>query len=257
MASFRFVLLAAGFSAMLITPALAAWDRIGTVEVGYRLERTSQYGDFGGPVERIQLRATGSDVACRTIDAQFGNANRKSVWRGTLREGRPVTVDLPGDARHVRKLDFVCRATGRRGATVEIAADTKGWGGGNGWHHPPIGSGVPPVRPPDWNANDWIALGTARFGTRDGETTVGGANGRHFRQVGLRARGGDAQCRAVVIRFTNGEKVSLTINGGQPMREGRLYSVDLPGWQRNILRLALACHAVRSNGTSIQVYASR
>jgi hypothetical protein len=33
--------------------------------------------------------------------------------------------------------------------------------------------------------------------------------------------------------------------------------VDLPGWQRNILRLALACHAVRSNGTSIQVYASR
>jgi hypothetical protein len=114
------------------------------------------------------------------------------------------------------------------------------------------------VQQPGCNENDWIALGSARFASHEGETTVDGANGRHFQQVGLRARGGDAQCRAVVIRFTNGQKVSLRVNDGQVMREGRLYPVELPGWRsKNILRLALACRAVRADYTSIQVYASR
>jgi hypothetical protein len=257
MTVFRFVLLAAGFSAALATPASAAWDRIGSVDVDHRLERNSQYGNFGGPVQTVQLRAVGSDVACRTINARFGNGQTRDVWRGTLREGRPVNIDLPGNARNLRQLEFVCRATERGNARIEIFADTRGWGGGGSWR-PPIGPGVPPVRPPDWNSNDWIALGSARFSSHEGETTVDGANGRHFQQVGLRARGGDAQCRAVVIRFTNGEKVSLPVNGGQTMREGRLYPVELPGWRsKNILRLALACRAVRADYTSIQVYASR
>lgn len=252
----RIVLLATGIAALLATPAFADWDRVGSVEVDYRLERNTQYGNFGGPVERVQLRASGNDVACRTITAQFGNGTVRDIWRGTLREGRPVNIDMPGDARNLRRLDFTCRATGRS-ARVEIFADTRGWGGGGGWR-PPIGPGRPPVQQPGWNDNDWIALGSARFATREGETTVDGANGRHFQQVGLRARGSDAQCRAVVIRFTNGEKVSLPVNGGQMMREGRLYPVELPGWRsKNILRLALACRAVRGDYTSIQVYASR
>ena len=255
MTPYRIALLATGLAAILAGPALADWDRVGSVDIDYRLERTAQYGNFGGPVERVQLRAVGSDVACRTVTAQFGNGNTRDIWRGTLREGRPINIDMPGNARNLRSLDFLCRSTGRRGR-VEIFADTRGWGGG-GWR-PPIGPDRPPVQQPGWNENDWIALGSARFASHEGETTVEGANGRHFQQVGLRARGGDAQCRAVVIRFTNGQKVSLPVNGGQVMREGRLYPVELPGWRsKNILRLALACRAVRADYTSIQVYASR
>ena len=130
MTSFRFAVLAAGISAALATPAFAAWDRVGAVDIDYQLERSSQYGNFGGPVERVQLRAVGSDVACRTINAQFGNGRTRDIWRGTLREGRPVNIDMPGDARNLRQLEFVCRATGRR-ARVEIYADTARWGGGN------------------------------------------------------------------------------------------------------------------------------
>ncbi len=254
MTSLRYVLLAMGISAALTSPAAADWDRVGSVDIDYQLERTSQYGKFGGPVERVQLRAVGSDVACRSIDAHFGRGEVRSVWRGTLREGRPVNIDMPGEARVLRRLDFVCRATGYRGASVDILADTRNWG--PEWR-PPIGDGYPPVRQHGWGDTDWIALGSARFTDHEGQTTVDGANGRHFQRVGLRARGGDARCRAVVIRFTNGEKVSLPVNGGTVMREGRLYPVELPGWRRNILRLALACRAVRSDYTSIQVYASR
>lgn len=240
-------------AAFLATPAAADWDYVGSVEIDYRLERTSSYGNFGGPVERVQLRASGSDVACRSIDAHFGRGEARSLWRGTLREGRPVNIDLPGEARVLRRLDFFCRSSAPRGARVEIYADTRGW---RGEWRPPLGPGVPPVqRPGDYGS--WIALGSARFAARDGETTVEGANGRFFREVGLRPRGGDAQCRAVVIRFTNGERISLPVNGGRVMREGRLYSIPLPGYRRNILRLALACRAVRADYTSIQVYASR
>lgn len=235
-------------------PTQAAWDRVGSVRIGPNLERNTQEGDFGGTVERVRLEAKGNDVACSSIIARFGNGSERNVWKGTLREGRPVNVDMPGNWRDLRRLDFICRSDGYRGAWVEISADTAGWD--HGWH-PPIGPGVPPVQRPGWNDNDWIPLGAARFAGRDGETTVSGANGRRFERVGLRARGGDAMCRAVVMRFTNGQKISLPVNDGRVMREGRLYAVDLPGARRNILRLALACRAVRADYVSIQVYGSR
>ncbi len=261
---FRLLLVSAGLSAALVTPALAAWDRVGSVDIDYRLERTSQYGGFEGPVEKLQLRAAGNDVSCRTVSAQFGNGQTANLWHGALRDGRPQNIDVPAIARDLRQVQFVCLAVGNKGARIEIYADTSGWDAGrpasSGWVPPSADVSLrPPVQPPTpgWNENDWIALGSARFASREDETTVNGANGRHFQQVGLRARGNNGQCRAVVIRFTNGEKVSLSVNGGQIMREDRLYQVELPGWRRNILRLALACRAVRSDFVSIQVYASR
>ncbi len=94
MTSFRFAVLAAGISAALATPAFAAWDRVGAVDIDYQLERSSQYGNFGGPVERVQLRAVGSDVACRTINAQFGNGRTRDIWRGTLRAVSYTHLDV-------------------------------------------------------------------------------------------------------------------------------------------------------------------
>ncbi len=61
----------------------------------------------------------------------------------------------------------------------------------------------------------------------------------------------------MVIRYTNGERQVLDVNGRGVMREGRLYRVDLPGNRRNVLRLALACQAVRAPAVSIQVYANK
>ena len=149
MKPYRIALLATGLTAMLAAPAFADWDRVGSIEVDYQLERNTQYGNFGGPVERVQLRAVGNDVACRTITAQFGNGNERDIWRGTLREGRPVTIDMPGNARNLRRLDFTCRATGRH-ARVEIFADTRGWGGGGSLRT------VPP-------ATDWAAAVAERI----------------------------------------------------------------------------------------------
>ena len=67
------ILVLAAAAASIATPAFADWDRVGSVDVDNQLERNTPYGNFGGPVERIQLRAAGNDVACRTITAQFGN----------------------------------------------------------------------------------------------------------------------------------------------------------------------------------------
>ncbi len=40
-------------------PAVAAWDRIGSVDFTRRDIRDVQYGNFGGPVEALALRARG------------------------------------------------------------------------------------------------------------------------------------------------------------------------------------------------------
>ncbi|MBN9566244.1 MAG: hypothetical protein J0H79_01365 [Alphaproteobacteria bacterium] len=251
--------IAAAFSAAVAQPALAAWERTGSVSFDSRLERETQFGGFGYNVNGVQLYAVGSDIACRTVRARFGGGNTREVWSGTLRVGRATAIDLPRNAGPLRGLEFICMAKNGSGR-IDIMADNDGRG--SGWRPEPggPGPGAYPGRPDDqagWDRNNWVALGTARFGNREGETTVDGAYGRHIRQIGIRAAGGDASCRAMVIRYTNGERQVLDVNGRGVMREGRLYRVDLPGNRRNVLRLALACQSVRAPAVSIQVYANK
>jgi hypothetical protein len=42
-------------------PASAAWDRIGSVDFTYRDTTDVQYGNFGGRVEALSLKARNAD----------------------------------------------------------------------------------------------------------------------------------------------------------------------------------------------------
>src|SRR3954470_23868918 len=119
----RLMALAAVLCAGAAVPAFAAWDRIGSVDFSYRNSTDVQYGNFGGRVEALSLRARNSDVTCRDVTAVFGNGNTRSVFHGFLPRGRDVTLDLPGNARMIQRLQFNCRSTDRDGARVDIAAD--------------------------------------------------------------------------------------------------------------------------------------
>jgi hypothetical protein len=119
----RVVALAAVLCAGVALPALAAWDRIGSVQFSPRNDHETTYGNFGGRVEALSLRARNAPVACNDVTATFGNGMTRSVFRGMLTPGRDVMIDLPGQSRLVRRLDFDCRALAPRQATVDIAAD--------------------------------------------------------------------------------------------------------------------------------------
>jgi hypothetical protein len=116
------VILAAVVTASAV-PAFAAWDRIGSVDFSTRDTRDVQYGDFGGPVEALGLRARGSAIHCDSVTATFGNGRTREVFRGELPVGREVTLDLPGGERRVERLDFECEPLDRNTGSVAISAD--------------------------------------------------------------------------------------------------------------------------------------
>src|SRR5262245_47798125 len=119
----RIMLLAAALSVTAAVPAMAAWDRVGSVPVNFPGDRVTTYGEFGGRMEALNFTARDTDIVCRDISATFGNGSTRSVFRGRLDRGRPLTVDLPGRERMVTNLTFDCHAQDYPGATLDIAAD--------------------------------------------------------------------------------------------------------------------------------------
>jgi hypothetical protein len=117
------IILAAALTIGTALPAAAAWDRIGSVDFSRRDSHDTQYGNFGGSVEALALQARGADVTCQSVTATFGNGRPMQVFRGELRQGQNVTIDLPGRDRFVRRLDFDCQPRRGRNASVDIVAD--------------------------------------------------------------------------------------------------------------------------------------
>ena len=117
------VILATLISAGAVLPAFAAWDRIGSVDFSKRDTHDTQYGNFGGPIAALGLRARGGDIRCEKVSATFGTGVTRELFHGELPEGREVKLDLPGDQRRVQRLDFDCVPLDRGRANIAITAD--------------------------------------------------------------------------------------------------------------------------------------
>jgi hypothetical protein len=258
MTIFKQALLSAAILAGIATPALAEWNEIGTVRVSPGRDRDSRSFDLGGPVERLQLRADGSDINCRSVDARFGNGQTRSVFSGPLRDGMPVNVDLPGRERNITSLSFNCGAQNRRGGDIVVVADVGSHRGE--WR-----------RNPRWQSNwskafnwgsdmvnDWKPLSTVSFeGRNDRENSFAGWRGQNIEAVALKPLDADARCSRVTARFGNGQDQVLNVNNGNFMRRGQFYKLDLPGRARDLVSLAMRCRATDAARVKIQIFTSR
>jgi hypothetical protein len=128
----RVLALAAALCAGAAMPAIAqpfgpidrpGFDRIGSVDFSFRSDHETQYGAFGGRVEQLAFRARNGTVTCDQITATFGNGRTRELFRGTLPRDRDIVVDLPGESRAIRRIDFQCRSLAPRVTRVDIAAD--------------------------------------------------------------------------------------------------------------------------------------
>jgi len=100
------------------------WDRIGSVDFTFRPDHETEYGNFGGRVERLSFMARNANVRCQRVTATYRNGRTSEIYRGSLQRGRSVVVDIPGRSQMIRRIDFDCRSLERRGqARVDIAAD--------------------------------------------------------------------------------------------------------------------------------------
>ncbi len=250
-------LMTAGFSA----PALADYVRLGSVDVGFHMDKDTQWTRFGGGMEGLRLEADGNDVTCSKIVAHFGDGSQQNVFSGKLREDRPVNVDLAGGTRKVRDVSFTCRSDERGGAKIYLSAEIGRYK--NDW-----------MKSPDWalfwsrlfrwttpaaqNGNDpnyWVTLGRESFqGRRDREQSFAGWAGRSVERIGFRAVNDDARCSRVSVTFGNGMTRDLDVGR---LDQGRVKNIDLPGGNRNVRSLKMVCSAANKNSVTIEILARK
>jgi hypothetical protein len=268
-------LLCAGAAA----PALAAWHEIATIRVSGVRDNDTRRFDLGGPVDRLMLRAEGSDIRCRAVTARYGNGRTQVLFQGPLVEDVPANLNIPGNGRNIASLNFECSADVQRGerrddrrgdrrddrradrrgeARIIVVADVdryrKEWRSNpryqNEWS-----------KIFNWGSdvvNDWRPLTTVSFeGKRDTETTFTGWRGDNVDAVALMPVNADARCARVTARFGNGKDQPLNVNNGDFLRRGQYYKLDLPGRARDLVSLNMRCRATDARNVQVRIFTSR
>jgi hypothetical protein len=223
---------------VLLTLPAAEWELLGSRRVSFALDHDAiVVGAREGTFSAIKIEVAGGDLELYNIRLTFGNGDTWSPnTRVQFRQGSwSRTIDLPGAARVVRRVDFWYRSRLRRGAaTVRVF-------GRSGAAQPApstvgearaalVPATLPPVGP------EWEHLGARPVDFRaDHDAVLAGRQGR-FRAVRLDVEGGSLEMFNVKITFANGETFSpatrLIFNRGTMSRV-----IDLPGDARTIRRI--------------------
>src|SRR5258708_12288441 len=93
-------ILSAALLSAAVSPALAAWERVSSLDVSNGKTQEFNMENFKGNV--IGLTARETDVTCDRVTAVFANGDTRPLFKGKLPKGLSVRVDLPpGDAQTV------------------------------------------------------------------------------------------------------------------------------------------------------------
>lgn len=211
------------------------WELLGTRRVSFGAEKDVITAKHQGRFRAIKVEVEGGNLEMYNIRLVFGDGTTFSPdTRVNFREGSwSRTIDLPGEARVIRRVEFWYRSELRRGrATVRVygVANLPG---------PPAG----PVDP----AAGWSRLGQRQVSFRAERDAVSGLGDGRFRQIMLVVKDADIEMFDIKVVFGNGETFSpLTrvLFGG----DTRSRVIDLPGDQRVIRRIEFAYKSVRGGG---------
>jgi hypothetical protein len=241
-------LLVAGLvgSALVAAPrgASAQWEPLGARRVSFAVDHDAiPVGGREGLFNAVRVDVDGGDLEMYNIKITFGDGETFSPeTRVLFREGsRSRTIDLPGAARVIRRIDFTYRSTLRRGrATVRafgrpagaaLLADLAGW------DH--VG-----VRQVDFRVDHDVIMAVGQG---------------LFRQIRFDVDGGDLELFDVKLRFGDGETWSPATRFY--FKEGsRSRVIDLPGRARLIRRIDFFYRSVAGGGqgkATVHVYGRR
>jgi hypothetical protein len=101
------------------------WDHVGMRAVDFRVDHDAIVAAGDGAYGAIRIDVEGGDLEMFDIKVTFGNGESFSpATRAYFREGtRSRVIDLPGDARVIRRIDFFYRSVlfgGQGRATVHV-----------------------------------------------------------------------------------------------------------------------------------------
>lgn len=238
MQRFRTPSLTAAFLAVALFPAAAQvrataeWELLGTRRVSFAAERDAiEVGVREGTFNAIRIEVAGGSLEMYNIRITFGNGESWSPdTRVLFRQGSwSRLIDLPGQARVIRKIEFWYRSRVRRGqATVRVF----------GRGAPVTVTAAPQPSAPAAPAGDWDHVGMRQvdFKVDHDAIIAAGDGGGAFRAVRIDVEGGDLELFDVKITFGNGETFSPATR--LYFREGtRSRVIDLPGDARVMRRI--------------------
>jgi hypothetical protein len=208
-------------------PSDVSWERLGSRHVSLAAERdVIPVGAREGAFTALKLEVSGGSLEMYDVRITFGDGD---VWspntRLNFREGSwSRTLDLPGRARVIRKVEFRYRSQVRRGkATVHV------YGRGAG-ADTPAPAGTPP------RVAGWEGLGTSQTSVRADRDAITVAARGGFRRIRFVVPDADIEMSNIVVTFANGESFSpqtrLVYRGTTRARE-----IDLPGTVRVVRRV--------------------
>ena len=242
---------------VLFTAPSAEWDLLGSRRVSFRLDHDAiLVGAREGWYTAIKIEVAGGNLEMYDIRLTFGNGDTWSPnTRVQFHEGSwSRTIDLPGPARLIQRIDFWYRSRLRRGAaTVRVF--------GQSAEPPPATVTSTAAAPPTVG---WDHLGARPVDFRVDHDVVLAVGQGSFRAIRFDVEGGNLELYDVKVTFGNGETFSpvtrLLFSAGAMSRV-----IDLPGNARVIRRIDFFYRsvggpfaAVASSGKStVHVYARR
>jgi hypothetical protein len=117
-----FYCLAAGYAG-----AASSWERLGARQVDFGRDRdTIEVGKSEGRFKQLQIRVKNAPIEISNVVVTFGNGQTFSPEvKERFAEGTGTRViDLPGDRRTIKKIDFNYRSVKKREGkgTLEVYA---------------------------------------------------------------------------------------------------------------------------------------
>ncbi len=231
------------------------WEKLGTLQTDKRGRRdTITVGRDDGRFTKVTFVVRDDDLEIFDVKITFGNGETFSPkTRMSFKEdSRTGVIDLPGDKRFIKKIEFDYKNTGR-GKKASIVA----WGmpakddGGSG--------GKVDTRDHrkqrTFAQKDWQMLGEQEVnGQNDFDVISVGAKEGKFKQITLAVVDGAMNLDAMTVHFKNGK--DLEIQGAVTFDEGSWTQViDLPGNKRGITKITLRYSKASRKAAKIQVWA--
>ena len=220
------------------------WQLLGSRRVSFAAEKdVIEVGIREGLFDAIRVDVQDGDLEMYNIRVVFGNGTGWSPdTRVAFREGsRSRVIDLPGEARVIRRVEFWYRSRLRRGqATVQVF--------GRQVHSAPAGG-----------LAGWDQIGVQQVDFRGDHDVIHAEGAGRFRTIRIVVEGGDIEMYNVRITLGDGETFSPRT---------RLYfaehsssrDIDLPGAARIIRRIDFSYRTVRGRGerrATVRVFGHR
>lgn len=215
-------------------PLRADWELLGSRRVSFAAEKDVITATHQGRFRAVKLEVEGGNLDMYNIRLVFGDGQTFSPQtRVEFHEGSwSRTIDLPGGARVIRRIEFWYKSELRRGRAVVRVYGLQGGDGTAG-----------PADPTD----GWNRLGQRQVSFRAERDAISGLGDGRFRRIMLVVKDADLEMFDVRVIFGNGESFSPRTRlyfGG----DTRSRVIDLPGDERIIRRVEFAYKSVRGGG---------